>query len=113
MTYSIRSASALIVLWLGALAATPAQGQNKAIADPADPNATVAPTRYAPMPAAHAGAPATPPAQNWTTANQTVAGYDSMSLTMETAAPLAQPAAPSDAHSHPMHEMHKMHKALK
>lgn len=104
------------MLWLAALAATPALGQNQAFADPADPNAPVPPTRYVPMPAASVAAPTTSPAENWKALNRTVAAYDSMSLTMETAAPVAPgeagavaptPAAhPSsaspapDAHSH-------------
>lgn len=105
------------MLWLGALAATSALGQNKAFVDPADPNAPVPPTRYVPMPAASVAAPTTSPAENWKALNQTVAAYDSMSLTMEMAAPAApagaqavapkpQPAHPTapaspDVHSHP------------
>ena len=89
MTYPFRSTGALAVLWLGALAAIPALGQNKGFADPADPTAAVPPTRYVAMPGAPAAAPASSPADNWKALNHAVASYDSMSLTMEMAAPAA------------------------
>lgn len=108
------------MLWLGALAATPALGQNKGLADPADPHAAVAPTRYVPMAVARSAAPPTSPAENWKAANQTVAAYDSMSLTMEMAAPagavaptpaaIARPAQPAATPVPGAHSPH-MHKA--
>jgi hypothetical protein len=89
MTYSFRSTGALAVLWLGALAAIPAVGQNKGSADPADPATPVPPTRYVPMPSPPAAVPASSPADSWKALNHAVASYDPMSLTMEIAAPAA------------------------
>ena len=97
MTYVIRSTGALAVLWLGALATTTAQGQNTAQSHPADATAPVPPTRYVPMPMpnAHTAAP-TSPAENWKALNESVAAYDSMSLTMENME-MAAPVAPAGA----------------
>lgn len=102
------------MLWLGALAAIPAFGQHEGAADPADPNAAVPPTRYVSMPSVPVvAAPATTPAQNWKAANETVAGIDAMSLTMEMDAPAPQAEraptaqatpAPPDVHAHHMNK---------
>ncbi|MDL2352650.1 MAG: hypothetical protein QFC78_07375 [Pseudomonadota bacterium] len=98
MTISLRSTGALAVLWVGALAATTAHGQNVLHSNPADPNTSVPPTRYVPMSTARAAAPPpSSPADMWRASNQAVAAYDSMSLTMETASPVA-PTAPRSAH---------------
>lgn len=97
------------MLWLGALAAVPAVGQSKGVADPADPASPVPPTHYAPMPGARIAAPTSSPADNWKALNRTVAAYDSMALTMEMPAPagaagagaMVQPAPPADSrHMH-------------
>jgi len=104
MTYLIRSTGALAVLWLGALATTTALGQNTAQSHPADATAAVSPTRYVPMPMpmpnAHTAAPRSP-AENWKALNESVAAYDSMSLTMEMGAPVAPAGANAAAPTMP------------
>jgi hypothetical protein len=51
---------------------------------PADPAAPVPPTRYqSPLPPMPAAPPPGTPDQNWKKANETAAGTDSMSLTMD------------------------------
>ena len=131
MTYVIRSTGALAVLWLGALAATTAFGQNTTQSHPADATAPVPPTRYVPMPMpmpnARTAAP-TSPAENWKALNQSVAAYDSMSLTMENmemgapvapagadaAAPtMVQPASKIAPAPAPEADPHHMHKEVK
>jgi hypothetical protein len=113
--------------WLACCAASAAQAGNHepVPAGPAAADAAVPATKYQPvLPYRPAPAPRTSPDQNWKELNRTVAGYNSMSLTMggmEDAAPQAgasaeapQPpaagsppaaAAPPDHHHH--HEASK------
>jgi hypothetical protein len=110
MKYPIPHAGALAALLLGAYAtAVGASGQNRPLSDPANANASVPPTLYAPLSSAPPEAPgAASPADNWKALNKTVASYDSMSLTMDSVAkPPAAPhvgepassATPADPHS--------------
>lgn len=98
MKYPIPHAGALAALLLAAYAtAVGASGQNQPLSDPADANASVPPTLYAPLSSAPPEAPGpASPADNWKALNKTVASYDSMSLTMDAAPGTAAkpPAAP-------------------
>jgi hypothetical protein len=98
MKYLFRHAGAVAALMLGAFASLPnASGQNQPRADPADANAPVPATRYAPLVFAPIAAPsASSPADRWKALNQAVASYDAMSLTMDMAEPQATPAPHAD-----------------
>jgi hypothetical protein len=115
MKYPIPHAGALAALVLGTFVSTAgASSQNQPLFDPADANASVPPTRYVPLLSAPLESPRpSSPADNWKALNDTVASYDSMSLTMDMAEPkpaepaIAEPAAPGtatntapDPHSH-------------
>lgn len=94
MKYSIPHARALFALMLVASAAG-AAGQGRPLADPADANAPVPPTRYESTlhtPSSAATGKASP-ADNWKASNQAVAATDSMSMTMDMTEPKA--AAPA------------------
>ena len=123
MTYLIRLTGALTVLWLGALAAPTALGQNTAQPDPASVSAPVPLTRYVPvlLPPARTAAPTSPP-DNWKALNKLVAGNDAMASTMgkmkmmesmearEVIKAMAHPPAPSPVpETHPQH-MHEVPK---
>jgi hypothetical protein len=71
--------------WFAAGAAAIAHGaEPQAAPNPIDPGAAVPATRYAAaLPYRPAPVPATPADQNWKALNRTVAGYDSMALTMD------------------------------
>lgn len=110
MNYPIPHAGVLAALLLWAYAtAAGAAGQNQPLPDPADANASVPSTRHVALPgtAPEAPGPASP-ADNWKALNQTVASYNSMSLTMDMAEPkppapqvgdAASPTTQADPHS--------------
>lgn len=91
----------LAAFWLACAYATSAAAGDAApvLARAADPAAAVPPTRYQPaLPYFPAPAAATSPDQHWADANRTVAAYDSMSLTMDSAPATPTPApAPTPA----------------
>ena len=96
MTTTIRHACAFAALLALFAAGAHAAGQATPLPDPADAAAPVPPTRYQPaLSAPPAATEAGSPADNWKARNQAVASYDSMSLTMDMAAP--QAAAPAAA----------------
>jgi hypothetical protein len=114
MKHPIPHAGALAALVLGAcVTAAGAAGQNQPLSDPADANASVPSTRYVPVLIVPPESPRpASPADNWKALNETVASYDSMSLTMDMAGPKpaerataehsapGTPAAQPDPHSH-------------
>lgn len=96
MNYSIPHVAALLALTLMASASAVAQG--RPLADPADANASVPPTRYESTlrPPAPVATTTASPADNWKASNQAVAATDSMPMTMDMAAPaVSTPAAPA------------------
>jgi hypothetical protein len=94
-------------IWLAASVAALAHGaEPQAAPNPLDAGAAVPATRYAAaLPYRPAPAPATPADQNWKAQNRTVAGYDSMALTMErgNAPALADSSAADGGHAHASH----------
>lgn len=98
MKHSLRYAATLVVLMASTFApGAHASDPHPRLADAAEANAAVPPTRYQAIERTSTAAVATPsPAQNWKLLNQVVASYDSMALTTDMAdAPAA--AAPAAA----------------
>ena len=105
--FALAAACAATLLPVAATAAEPAPLQ----LDAADSRAAVPATTYRPAIAWRPEAgPDTPPDSTWLDSNATVAGYDSMSLTMKMK--MKAPAGPHGGHAgHAGHEAHAGHGA--